>query len=254
MTSIFLCHSSKDKSFVRKLADKLREVGVHVWLDEAEIKIGDSLTERIGQAITEMDYFGVVLSRNSIASEWVQRELQVAMQRELKERKVIVLPLLLEPVEIPPFLRDKLYADFTSSNRFTEIFPKLLKALKIDAARVKPEHPQELKEHRNMLYKKVKLTPAAVKILVDAANSSRGEVLQIDSVIDDILLKIGGKDVLNGNENNPRIVAEYREGLERLLKYELIREDLSNGSSKIYRVTNKGYRLADELIDNAEKK
>lgn len=103
---------------MRELASQLRSAGVRVWLDEAEMRIGDSLTTRIGEAIGEMEYFGVVLSRHSIASEWVQRELQVAVQRELKERKVIVLPLLLEPVEVPPFLRDKLFADFTSPERF----------------------------------------------------------------------------------------------------------------------------------------
>lgn len=144
MASIFLCHSSKDKFFVRELAARLRDAGVRVWLDEAEIKIGDSLTERIGQAIGDMDYFAVVLSRHSIASEWVQRELQVAMQRELKERKAIVLPLLLEPVELPPFLRDKLYADFTTPDRFNETFPKLLQALGVEAPGVMPGPPVEL--------------------------------------------------------------------------------------------------------------
>jgi len=144
MSSIFLCHSSKDKFFVRELAARLRDAGVRVWLDEAEIKIGDSLTQKIGQAIDEMDYFGVVLSRHSITSEWVQRELQVAMQRELKERRVIVLPLLLEPVELPAFLRDKLYADFTTPERFNETFPKLLKALGVEMAKVMPPTPEEL--------------------------------------------------------------------------------------------------------------
>lgn len=129
MASIFLCHSSKDKFFVRELAGKLSAAGVRVWLDEAEINIGDSLTAKIGQAIDQMNYFAVVLSRHSVASEWVQPELQIAMHRELKERKVIVLPLLIEPVDLPPFLRDKLYADFTNPERFNATFPKLLEAL-----------------------------------------------------------------------------------------------------------------------------
>jgi DNA-binding transcriptional ArsR family regulator len=143
MPSIFVCHSSKDKFFVRELAGKLSAVGVRVWLDEAEIKIGDSLTVRIGQAIGQMDYFAVVLSRHSIDSEWVQRELQIAMQRELKERKVIILPLLLELVEIPPFLRDKQYADFTSPERFNATFPRLLEALGIKTAVPQPRAPEE---------------------------------------------------------------------------------------------------------------
>lgn len=111
------------------MAERLRSNGIKVWLDEAEINIGDSLTEKIGQAIDKTDYFGVVLSHNSVNSEWVQKELQVAMQKEFSNRKVVVLPLLIETVEIPPFLRDKMYADFTTPQKYEEQFPKLLKAL-----------------------------------------------------------------------------------------------------------------------------
>ncbi|WP_352420866.1 toll/interleukin-1 receptor domain-containing protein [Proteiniborus sp.] len=138
MSSIFLSHSSKDKFFVRELAEHLKEYGVKVWLDEAEIKIGESLTEKVGRAIDETDYVGVVLSKNSINSEWVQKELQVAMQKELSEKKVVILPMLLEHVEMPPFLRDKLYADFTSPERYNSTFPKILSAMGISVKESKP--------------------------------------------------------------------------------------------------------------------
>ncbi|MBU1421633.1 MAG: toll/interleukin-1 receptor domain-containing protein [Bacteroidetes bacterium] len=135
--SIFLSHSSKDKFFVRTLADHLRGYGIKVWLDEAEINIGDSLTEKIGEAIEGTDYVGVVLSHNSINSEWVQRELQIALQKEIKGKKVVVLPILIETVEIPPFLKDKLYADFTSPEKFENELTKLLRALEVSVAREK---------------------------------------------------------------------------------------------------------------------
>jgi hypothetical protein len=44
MSSIFLSHNNKDKIFTRKLARDLKYAGIKVWLDEAELKIGDSLT------------------------------------------------------------------------------------------------------------------------------------------------------------------------------------------------------------------
>ena len=127
--SIFLSHSAKDKFFVRKLAERLHRHGVRVWLDEAELKIGDSLTEKIGQAIDETDFVGVVLSHHSVDSEWVQKELQVALQKEFASREITVLPLLLESVNIPPFLRDKVYADFTTHEKFEETFLKVLQVL-----------------------------------------------------------------------------------------------------------------------------
>jgi hypothetical protein len=140
--SVFLSHSSKDKFFVRELADRLRKAGIEVWLDEAEIHIGESLTEKIGAAIDQTDYFAVVLSTNSVNSEWVQRELQIALQKEFRERNVKVLPILLESVEIPAFLRDKLYADVSTPEKFKEQFPKLLKAMGIESM-PEPKAPEQ---------------------------------------------------------------------------------------------------------------
>lgn len=132
MTSVFLSHSSKDKAFTRKLAERLRELGVRVWIDEAEINIGDSLQSKIAEAIEETDYVAAVISHNSVQSSWVQHELQMAMSRELEDRSVRVLPILIEPCELPPFLRDKLYADFSDPNDFDAPFARLLRALQID--------------------------------------------------------------------------------------------------------------------------
>lgn len=134
--SIFLAHSSQDKFFVRRLAEELRQNGANVWIDEAEIKVGDSLSEIIGKAIKETDYFGVVLSHNSVNSEWVQKELQIAIQKEIREGKVVVLPILMESVEIPPFLIDKLYADFTTPDKFEPSVKKLLNSLGIEVIKV----------------------------------------------------------------------------------------------------------------------
>lgn len=50
MPSLFLSHSSADKTFVEKLAKDLEGVGVNVWFDKWEIKVGDSLRGRSRRA------------------------------------------------------------------------------------------------------------------------------------------------------------------------------------------------------------
>jgi hypothetical protein len=40
MTSIFLSHASIDKPFVEKLAHDLKRLGINVWFDKWELKIG----------------------------------------------------------------------------------------------------------------------------------------------------------------------------------------------------------------------
>ncbi|WP_053078813.1 toll/interleukin-1 receptor domain-containing protein [Bacillus wiedmannii] len=132
MSSIFLSHNSKDKEFVRRLANRLESYGVKVWVDEAEIKVGESLIKKIEMGINEMEYLGVILSQNSIKSDWVNREVDMAMNGEIQGKKVKVLPLLYKKCEIPGFLSGKFYADFTTKKKFEEAFIKLLNVLEVD--------------------------------------------------------------------------------------------------------------------------
>ncbi len=83
-----------------------------MWFDQGEIKVGDSISEKVASGILESGWLVLVMSRSSVTSAWVKKELSAAITRELEERRVFILPVLLENCEIPVFLRDKLYADF----------------------------------------------------------------------------------------------------------------------------------------------
>ncbi len=130
--SLFLSHTGDDKPFVRQLRDDLLAHGVpRVWLDEAEIEIGDSLIEKIDEGMKLSRYIAVVLSTKSIKAPWVKKELDVAMNREIAGGEVVVLPLLYEKCELPEFLKGKLYADFTDPKTYDAMLTKLLRRLRI---------------------------------------------------------------------------------------------------------------------------
>ena len=76
------------------------------------MKVGDSIVQRIQDAIKEADALIVVLSKASVVSVWCNKEITAGLVRELEEKRVVILPVLLEDCEIPLFLRDKMYADF----------------------------------------------------------------------------------------------------------------------------------------------
>jgi hypothetical protein len=124
---VFLSHNHGDKAFVRRLANDLRDRGVKVWLDEWEMRVGDSLVERIEAGIREAGYLVVVLSANSVNSPWVIRELNAALAEELGHRGMFILPVLIEDCDVPLFVRDKMYADFRY--RYSDGFHALLKSV-----------------------------------------------------------------------------------------------------------------------------
>ena len=130
LQSIFLCHASADKPVVRGIAKNLIKLGSKVWLDEAEIMIGDSLIEKIQMGIENSDFLGVVLSPRSVESIWVKKEVEAALTQEIGAGKVKVLPILIEDCDIPLFLRPKMYADFRTAESESIGLEQLVERLK----------------------------------------------------------------------------------------------------------------------------
>lgn len=113
--SLFVSYSHKDKDFVDKLALILVDKRIKVFVDRWEMNLGDSITTKIQDAISEASYLMIVLSQSSVASDWCKREITSALMLELERKRVVLLPVLIEDCEIPLFLRDKYYADFRNS-------------------------------------------------------------------------------------------------------------------------------------------
>ena len=71
---VFLSHSSKDKAVVRPLAERLRKDGVKVWLDEWEIRVGDSVPAKIEEGLERSRVLVLCMSANAFGSDWAQLE------------------------------------------------------------------------------------------------------------------------------------------------------------------------------------
>ena len=112
---LFISHSHIDHPFVSKLTHQLVKAGVRVWVDEAEMLPGDSLVEKIGCAISEMRFFGIVLSPQAVGSPWVRKELNVALSTEIADANIVVIPILRAQCDIPTLLKDKYYCDLSGN-------------------------------------------------------------------------------------------------------------------------------------------
>lgn len=127
--AIFISYSRSDLAFVDWLAGQLVTRRHHIWMDRWELSIGDSLISKIQSALTDSDAMLIVLSKNSTASEWCKKELNSGLMRELEEKRVLVLPCVIDDCNIPLFLREKLYADFRKDRdkAFEQVDDALLK-------------------------------------------------------------------------------------------------------------------------------
>jgi hypothetical protein len=112
---IFISYSHENKEFVDELAIQLVQRNINVWLDRWELSIGDSIIDKVQHAVEGASALLVILSKASIASEWCKKELTSGFLRELEEKRVVVMPVLLEDCAIPIFARNKLYADFRTN-------------------------------------------------------------------------------------------------------------------------------------------
>lgn len=112
---IFISYSHKDKTFVDKLAMQLVRRNVNVWLDRWELAVGDSIVDRVQNAVDGASALLVILSKSSTGSEWCKKELSAGLLRELEEKRVVVMPVMLEDCDVPVFARGKMFADFRTN-------------------------------------------------------------------------------------------------------------------------------------------
>lgn len=122
---VFISHASEDKEDVaRPLAAALQELGVTVWYDEFEMRIGDSLRQKIDQGLARSNFGIVVISKDFISKGWTNYELDGLITKSMTGEQQL-LPIWhnitkKEVIDYSPSLADKL-ARNTAINTVEEI-------------------------------------------------------------------------------------------------------------------------------------
>ena len=84
-------------------------------MDLWQIPIGDYFESKIEKAIRKSDFVLLILSRNSIQSDWVKKEVITAQYYEKKMERTLLLPARIDDSTPPMWISNKSYADFTLS-------------------------------------------------------------------------------------------------------------------------------------------
>lgn len=92
----FISYSSRDQEFADQLYADLQSKGVRCWFAPEDRKTGYKIRQRIDESIHRYDKLLLVLSEHSIASSWVEFEVEAALAKEKEKHALVLFPVRLD--------------------------------------------------------------------------------------------------------------------------------------------------------------
>jgi uncharacterized protein YjbI with pentapeptide repeats len=141
--SCFISYSSRDQKFAERLYSDLQSKGVRCWYAPHDLKIGEKIRVGIDESIRVHDKLLLILSKNSIESEWVEKEVETAMERERQQKRTILFPIRLDDTVLKvesgwaaDVRRSRNIGDFRrwkSHDTYSKAFERLMRDLQASA-------------------------------------------------------------------------------------------------------------------------
>lgn len=136
---VFLSHSSKDKPQVRHLAERLRQDGLRVFLDEWDIHSGQSILGRIERGLQQAERVIAFLSAHFYQSGYAMLEVEAILKRDLDQHQPAqdfhtrILFLRLDDAAMPLIFSALAWRDWRHAQE--EQYQSLLDQIPFQAAR-----------------------------------------------------------------------------------------------------------------------
>jgi len=112
---VFISHSSRDKWAARRISDDLIAIDATTFLDEKDIKTGESIDVRIQDNLTDCDDLMILVSPDSVNSQWVLIELGGAIALK---KNIIPIFLYVGSNEIPKPISKLLGRDINDIDKY----------------------------------------------------------------------------------------------------------------------------------------
>jgi hypothetical protein len=138
--SCFISYSHKDEDFAKQLYSDLQTNNVRCWLALEDMKIGDKIRPTIDDSIRSHDKLLLILSEDSVQSDWVEHEAEHALDLEKERKKGVLFPVRLDGAVMDSktgwasnVRRQRHIGDFTKwkdHNAYKAAFDRLLRDLK----------------------------------------------------------------------------------------------------------------------------
>ncbi|MGH7595797.1 MAG: toll/interleukin-1 receptor domain-containing protein [bacterium] len=159
---VFLSHASKDRAFIEKLYNDLLKYKIAPWKDTEEIRDGRPWLKVIFEdGISTCDSIIVYLTKHSINSKMVAKEIDAAFIEQMSDNGITILPYIDDSQlrsELRPDIRSLQCREWNKHN-YLEFLPSVVAEIwqsyverVVDAAILKEKYENKSLEER---YKKL---------------------------------------------------------------------------------------------------
>lgn len=141
--SCFISYSHHDQAFAQRLYVDLQNNGVRCWFAEESLRTGDRIRPVIDESIRLHDKLLLVLSQHSLTSQWVEAEVETALERERDRGGAVLFPIRLDDTVMqvrsgwPSLIRNtRNIGDFSgwrARDVYARALDKLLRDLKLQS-------------------------------------------------------------------------------------------------------------------------
>ena len=142
--SCFIGYSSSNQECARRIHADLQSQGVRCWFAPEDLKWGTAIQVGIDASIRRHEKLLLVLSQQSVASDWVEQEVETALARERDEKRLVLFPIRLDNAVLETdkawaanLRRTRHIGDFSNWNdhdAYQTAFARLLQDLKAEGA------------------------------------------------------------------------------------------------------------------------
>jgi photosystem II stability/assembly factor-like uncharacterized protein len=129
---VFISYNTRQLKWVQTLVRKLRDAGIKPFFDKEVGLTGEALYRAIVEGMLASKCCVIVLTPDSVKSEWVGKEIDTALHLGTEERERFTIPLLLKGLKecmIPKELKPISYIDCRKRGFTQEKFQDLVKAI-----------------------------------------------------------------------------------------------------------------------------
>lgn len=116
--TVFVSYTHADHAhptFKQLNDDLMFRAKVNVWIDSQQVKPGESIARVVEDGIASSDYFLYVISKHTAQAGWALREFELAYSLQERERKLRIIPVLVDPVSVSFPISGLKYIDLTTN-------------------------------------------------------------------------------------------------------------------------------------------